>query len=112
MGGQENKDRCNPKTMGEQMIHHKIHQNVKHVSVIACVSAAGESIIPYIVISQDSSRVREQLRTHGVQFSTDLILKQRTEAYFNGEMFLEYIRMLFLPNFNELQRTAKSGGIC
>jgi hypothetical protein len=46
-----------PKLMSKQTIHHKINWNVKHVSVIACVSAAGESLIPYIVTSQDPSHV-------------------------------------------------------
>jgi hypothetical protein len=30
-------------------------------------------------------------------------LKQRARAYVNGEIFLEYIHMVFLPNLNELQ---------
>jgi hypothetical protein len=89
--------------MSEQTIHQKINWNVKHVSVIACVSVAGESLIPDVVTSQDSSLVREQLRTHGVRFGTYLILKQRAKAYANGEIFPEYIRMVFLPNFNELR---------
>jgi hypothetical protein len=89
--------------MSEKTIHHKINRNVKHVSVIVCVSAAGENLIPYVVTSQDSSRVREQLRTHDVRFGTDLILKQRAKAYVNGEIFLEYIRMVFRPNLNELR---------
>jgi hypothetical protein len=29
------------------------------------------------------------LWTHGVQFGTDLVLKQRTKACVNGEIFLE-----------------------
>jgi hypothetical protein len=61
------------KSMSEQVNHHKINRNVKHVSVIACISVARESLIPYIVTSRDSSRVREQLGTHGVWFGTDLI---------------------------------------
>jgi 2-methylisocitrate lyase-like PEP mutase family enzyme len=38
-----------------------------------------------------------------VRFGTDLILKQRAKAYVNGEIFLEYICMVFLPNLNKLQ---------
>jgi hypothetical protein len=48
-----------PKSMSEQTIHRNINRNVKHVLIIACISAAGESFIPYIVTSQDSSSVRE-----------------------------------------------------
>jgi hypothetical protein len=92
-----------PKSMSEQTIHYRINRNVKHVSAIACVPAAGESLIPYIVTSQDSSRVREQLRTHSMRFGTDLILKQRAKAYVNGEIILEYIRRVFLLSLNELR---------
>jgi hypothetical protein len=46
---------------------------MKHISVIACVSAAEESLIPCSITSQDSPSVREQLEKHGVRFETDLI---------------------------------------
>jgi hypothetical protein len=60
-----------PKAIRSETIHHKIHRNLKHVSVIVCVSAAGESLIPYIVTSQDSLPVRENLKRRGVRFGTD-----------------------------------------
>jgi hypothetical protein len=47
-----------PKSMSEQMMHHKVNRNLKHVSVIEYVSVAGESLIPDIVPSQDSAHVR------------------------------------------------------
>jgi hypothetical protein len=67
------------------------------------MSAAGESLIPYIVTSQDSPKVRERLTKHGVRFGTDFILKHRAKSYINTEMFAEYIRMMFIPNLNELR---------
>jgi hypothetical protein len=45
-----------------QTIHHKTNRALKHVSLIACVSAAGESLTPYILTSQDSLKVRERLK--------------------------------------------------
>jgi hypothetical protein len=30
-----------PKSMCEQMIHHKVNRNLKHISAMACISAAG-----------------------------------------------------------------------
>jgi hypothetical protein len=67
-----------PTAMRSQTIHHKIHRNLKHVSVIACVSASGQSVIPYIVISQDALSVRENLKKRGVRFWTAFILQDRT----------------------------------
>jgi hypothetical protein len=57
-----------PATMEGQTIHHGISRNVKYISVIACVLAVGESLPTYIVTSQNSSPVQEQLRKHGVRF--------------------------------------------
>jgi hypothetical protein len=57
-----------PTTMDGRRIHHAVSRNVKHISVIACVSAAGESHMPYIIISQNSPAVQEQLRQQGVRF--------------------------------------------
>jgi hypothetical protein len=38
-----------PATMCGQTIHHAISRTVKHISAIAWASAAGESLIPYII---------------------------------------------------------------
>jgi hypothetical protein len=54
--------------MRGQTIHHGIARKVKHISVIACVPAAGESLIPYMIASQDSPSVGKQLNIHAVRF--------------------------------------------
>jgi hypothetical protein len=40
-----------PVSMTGQTIHQSIHCNLKHIFVISCVSAAGESLIPFMVSS-------------------------------------------------------------
>jgi hypothetical protein len=62
MGGQENKKVIVPKLMSHQTIYHKVNRKVKHVSPIVCVSAVGETLIPYMVTSQDSMRLPEALK--------------------------------------------------
>jgi hypothetical protein len=69
-----------PATMVGQTIHHEISQMVKHISVIHCVSAVGESLTPYIITSQASRLVREQLKKHGVRFGTDFALRSESQA--------------------------------
>jgi hypothetical protein len=89
--------------MSEQTMHQKVNRNLKHVSVIACVSAVGEKLIPYVVTSQDSVLVREQLKKRGVRFGTDFILTARAKPHIKTEIVLEYISTVFLPNLNELR---------
>jgi hypothetical protein len=92
-----------PESMSAQTIHHKISQNLKHGSVIAYISATRESLIPYIVTSQDSLPVRENLKKRGRRFGSDFVLKARSKLYINAEFFINYILTMFLPNRNELQ---------
>jgi hypothetical protein len=77
---------------------------VKLISVIACVFAAGESLTPDIIASQDSSWVREKLNKHGVRFGTDLIMKSNAKPYINVKIFLDYVRTVRLPHLGELGR--------
>jgi hypothetical protein len=55
-----------PATMRGQTIHHEISRTVKHISLIACISAAGESFTPYIITSQAPTSVQERLKKEGV----------------------------------------------
>jgi hypothetical protein len=50
-----------PATIRGQTIHHEISRTVKHISVIAWVSAAEESLTPYIITSQAPTSVQEWL---------------------------------------------------
>jgi hypothetical protein len=60
-----------PAAMLGQTMHHGVSRNVKHISVIGCVPAAEESLLPYIVTSQNSSTVRKHLKKQGVRFGGD-----------------------------------------
>jgi hypothetical protein len=96
-----------PKSMSAQKIHYKINRNLKHLSVIACILAAGESLTPDIMTSQDSLPVREHLKKRSVRFGTDFILKAHSKPYVNADFFLDYICTVFLPNHNELRALAE-----
>jgi hypothetical protein len=76
---------------------------VKDISVIACISAAAESLTLYIITSQVRTSVQERLKKEGVRFSTDFILRSNPSPYINAEIFLDYIRTVFLPNLAGLR---------
>jgi hypothetical protein len=54
-----------PVSMTDQTIHHGVHRNRKCMSVICCVSAAGESLTPFVVSSQVNDKVIEMLKIEG-----------------------------------------------
>jgi hypothetical protein len=67
---------------------HGMSRNVKHISVIVCISTTRKSLISYISTSQDFASVREQLKKHGVRFGANLVLKSNPKPYINSEIFL------------------------
>jgi hypothetical protein len=70
---------------------------VKHIPLIVCFSAAEESLIHYIVRSQNSSPVQEYLEKQRLRFGRDVILKSHQKPYINAGIFLDYNRTVFLP---------------
>jgi hypothetical protein len=77
---------------------HGISRKREHISVIICISAVGISLTPYILTSQDSASVREQLKKHRVRSETALIVKPNTKPYINAEILFDYIRPVLVPN--------------
>jgi hypothetical protein len=86
-----------PAAMPDQTMPHRVSRNVKHISVIACLSAAGESLLRYRVTSQNSPTVQEHPKKQGVRFGRDFALKFNRKPYFKANIFLTYIRTILLP---------------
>jgi hypothetical protein len=63
--------------MSGQMIHHGVHRNLKHISVLCFVSAAGESVTPFMISSHVNDSVIEKLKIEGFGMGSDFILKHR-----------------------------------
>jgi hypothetical protein len=95
-----------------QTIHHGISRNMKHISLITCVSATGESYTLYRITSQMSAPIREQLKKDDVHFGTDLILKSNLKPSINVEIRLDSMRTVFLPNLTEVGTLDESYCLC
>jgi hypothetical protein len=84
-------------------IHHGVSRNVKHISVIASVSTAGESMTPFIMTSQMSNNILKRLMSRDVRMAVDFLLRQRSKPYVSRTLFFEYIKTIFLPYLNQLR---------
>jgi hypothetical protein len=96
-------DRKTKKVIVPAAIHDGVSRNVKHISVMACVLAAGESLLHYTVTLQNSPTVQEHLRKQGVRFGRDFALKWNQEPCFNTGIFLDHIRTIFLTYIDTLR---------
>jgi hypothetical protein len=89
-----------------QTIHHRVSRHVKHISMIACVLAAGESLLPYIGTSLNSSTVHEHLEKQDVQFGRDFTLQFNQQPSVNAGILLDDIRTVFLLHIDTLRGLA------
>jgi hypothetical protein len=95
-------------TMGGETIHHRASRGVRHISIIICITAAGESLMPHIVISQNSDAIRKRLMNRRVYVGVGFVLRHRSKPHVSGKLFLEYINAIFVAYLNELRDSKES----
>jgi hypothetical protein len=98
------------KAMDSQTIHYVALRNAKHISIIACISALGESLTAYVVISQDSEVLRRRLVSHDLRLGVDFGMRQGSKSSVSGKLSREYINSIFIPCLNELRESEKFTG--
>jgi hypothetical protein len=50
-----------------------------------------------------SDNILKRLMSRGVRMGVDCLLRQRSKPYEGRKLFVEYIKMIFLPYLNELR---------
>jgi hypothetical protein len=102
-----------PISVAAHNIHHRISRNVKHVSIVTCISAGGACLIPYLVTSQDSTALHRALEATGMQIGKHLILKQRAKPDVNADLFENDVRTVFLPHLaiTRIMQNVRNGEI-
>jgi hypothetical protein len=96
-----------PSAMKGEMVCQSLHRNLKHISVVVCISAAGEHMMLFFVSSQANGSVQRRLQVDGSRLGTDLIIKQRDKPYMNVQLFAKYISTVFIPYVEELRSLEK-----
>jgi hypothetical protein len=87
-----------PITMAAHDIHHRISCNMKHISIVTCISAGGACLTPYVVTSPDCAALHRALEATGMQIGKHLILKRRAKPDVNADLFENYAGTVFLPH--------------
>jgi hypothetical protein len=87
-----------PITMAARNIRHRISRNVKHISIVTCISPGSACLTPYVVTSQDFEALHRALEATGMQIGKHLILKQCAKPDVNADLFEKYVRTVFLPH--------------
>jgi hypothetical protein len=96
-------------SMAEQTIHHKMNMKLNHASAILYISAARESLTPYMIACEDRTAFGKHLRKRDVDFQTDFILKAQAKPDDKVKILSQYTDMVYL---SKLWQPAKSPSIC
>jgi hypothetical protein len=73
-----------PSVMRGQTILHGVHRNLKHMSVVAFIFAAGEHMTPFFVCSQLNDAVERKPKLEGNRLGVDFILRRRSKSYMSS----------------------------
>jgi hypothetical protein len=65
--------------MKGQTIFREVHRNLKHISVVACISAAREHITSFFVSSEVNPTVERWFESEKLKLGVDLILNHRNK---------------------------------
>jgi hypothetical protein len=66
-------------TMRGQTIFQEIHQNLKHTSIVACISSVGEHMTSFFVCSQANETLERRIKTEVFRIGVDLTIKRRSK---------------------------------
>jgi hypothetical protein len=68
-------------------------RDLKHISMVRCVLASGESLTPFLVSSEVHEMVIESLKAERFGMGVELILEHARKPYMNARLFQHYIAM-------------------
>ena len=86
--------------MPDQEIRHPVSRRFGHMTLVACISAGGDALIPMLIVKQ---AIPEEVYIQGLRPEKDVRLRRRDPAYIDEALFYEYVTSVFIPYVN-LQR--------
>jgi hypothetical protein len=84
-------------------VNNYLHQGLKHISVVVCISAGGDHMTPFVISSQVNDRVISTLKSEGFRIGSDMILRKLDKPYMNAALFTEYVLTVFLPHIAKIR---------
>jgi hypothetical protein len=87
-----------PISRKNQILHHKIQRNMKHLSILTCVSPTGSYCPPYIVTAQP---IPPAVLQSGLRNGTDVVFHQNRKPYIDKESCLDFLNSVFIPTLKE-----------
>jgi hypothetical protein len=99
VGSSEWDDRKPRKAIASQVVspedvYHSVARIYGHVTLLACVSATGDALTPMVM---SGATIRDSIWRTGLRRDEDLLLRHRSPAYIDENLFHEYISEVLIP---------------
>jgi hypothetical protein len=89
-----------PSTVHDYRVQYPIERRFQHSTLLACISASGNSLTPLIIAPEcDLQKIIDL----GWRENEDFMYRSRQPCYITKELFLEYIETIFIPHVNRLR---------
>jgi hypothetical protein len=92
-----------PPVVRKEDVYYCVSSRPGHMILLARVSVAGDAVTPMLITR---TPVRASLRTGGLRQNEDVVVRRRTPAYIDEELFFEYITSIFIPYVDAVRRRA------
>jgi hypothetical protein len=83
-----------PIAIRKEDIYHSMFSRHHHITLLACVSVTSETITPRFILVNP---IRLSLWSKSVKKDEDVMVRRRSPAYVNENLFFEYISTVFVP---------------
>ena len=81
-------------------IFHSVDRGSKHISLLVCVSAAGDSLTPMMITNYEISN---EIYEDGLREDEDIMIRHRNPPYMNESLFIEYLQLVLIPYINSVR---------
>jgi hypothetical protein len=89
-----------PRSVPADQVFHSVARRYRHVTLLACVSAAGDALTPMII---SGPVIRDSLWAMGLRQDEDAMVRRRNPAYVSEELFFEYVSDVVIPYVDSLR---------
>ena len=83
---------------------HPVSRKVSHMTLLTCVSAAGDSLTPLLITKHE---LRDDFWELGIRPDEDIMVRVRDPPYIDKELFFEYISVVLIPYISHVRSQLK-----
>jgi hypothetical protein len=86
-----------PISVPEEDVYHPVSRKFKNLSLLACVSAAGDSLTQFVM---NPSPIPDSLWSNGLRADGDALIRHCSPPYIDESPFFEYTTNILIPYVN------------